>query len=54
MQSPKTSEGGAPKVIVEVGGDDPDRGRAAKEPNDGFVEMVRAGLGADRRFLTRS
>jgi hypothetical protein len=30
-------------VIVEICGDDPDRGRAAKEPNDRFLKMIRAG-----------
>jgi hypothetical protein len=36
-------ESGATKVIVEVCGDDPDGVCAAKEPNNGFVKMVRTG-----------
>ena len=40
----KDVEGGAPEVIVEVGGNDPDRGCAAKQPNNGFVKMIRVGM----------
>ena len=35
----------APKVIIKVRGDDPDRGCTSEEPNDGFVEVIWAGTG---------
>ena len=54
-------ESGATKVIVEVCRDDPEGFCAAKEPNNGFVKMVRAGKrigqlaphGASGRLLRR-
>ena len=51
----KNTQSGSPKVIVEVCGNDPDRGRAAEEPEQSFREDDLGGKArSDSRSLTRS